>query len=375
MHLTLAFNPSHLEAVNPVVEGSVRARQHRRGDDKGVQVLPVLIHGDAAVAGPGRDPGSAEHGADPRLLHGRHDPHRRQQPDRLHDLRPAGHARHALLHGHREDGRGADLPRQRRRPGSLSARDRDGDGLPAAVPPGRLHRPRLLPPARAQRGRRADDHAAADVQADRPAPGHAPALRGPAGRGRRHHAGGRGRDGRHVPRGDGQGPAHEHDDPVELQAAADRRLVAVHEAEVDRAGRHRRAAGDAADARAEGHRGPGRLQAASARRARACRSPGDGRGHAAARLGDGRDARLRDAAARRLRRAAVRRGRRPRHVLAPPCGAARPEPREVGFGQLDPARAGDRGQSGVRGDRLGADRERGARASSTATRRRTRSAW
>ena len=53
MHLTLAFNPSHLEAVNPVVEGSVRARQHRRGDDKGDQVLPVLIHGDAAVAGQG----------------------------------------------------------------------------------------------------------------------------------------------------------------------------------------------------------------------------------------------------------------------------------------------------------------------------------
>ena len=53
MHLTLAFNPSHLEAVDPVVEGSVRARQHRRGDDKGDQVLPVLIHGDAAVAGQG----------------------------------------------------------------------------------------------------------------------------------------------------------------------------------------------------------------------------------------------------------------------------------------------------------------------------------
>ncbi len=53
MHLTLAFNPSHLEAVDPVVEGSVRARQHRRGDETGVQVLPVLIHGDAAVAGQG----------------------------------------------------------------------------------------------------------------------------------------------------------------------------------------------------------------------------------------------------------------------------------------------------------------------------------
>ncbi len=53
MHITLAFNPSHLEAVNPVVEGSVRARQHRRGDQRGDQVLPVLIHGDAAIAGQG----------------------------------------------------------------------------------------------------------------------------------------------------------------------------------------------------------------------------------------------------------------------------------------------------------------------------------
>lgn len=53
VHLSLAFNPSHLEIVNPVVEGSVRARQDRRGDDKGVQVLPILVHGDAAFAGQG----------------------------------------------------------------------------------------------------------------------------------------------------------------------------------------------------------------------------------------------------------------------------------------------------------------------------------
>jgi len=53
MHVTLAFNPSHLEIANPVVEGSVRARQHRRGDKTGDQVLPVLIHGDAAFAGQG----------------------------------------------------------------------------------------------------------------------------------------------------------------------------------------------------------------------------------------------------------------------------------------------------------------------------------
>jgi len=53
MHVTVAFNPSHLEIVNPVVEGSVRARQHRRRDRSGDQVLPVLIHGDAAFAGQG----------------------------------------------------------------------------------------------------------------------------------------------------------------------------------------------------------------------------------------------------------------------------------------------------------------------------------
>jgi len=53
VHVTLAFNPSHLEIVNPVVEGSVRARQHRRGDTRGDQVLPILIHGDAAIAGQG----------------------------------------------------------------------------------------------------------------------------------------------------------------------------------------------------------------------------------------------------------------------------------------------------------------------------------
>ncbi|MDE2354266.1 MAG: 2-oxoglutarate dehydrogenase E1 component [Betaproteobacteria bacterium] len=53
VHLTLAFNPSHLEIVNPVVEGSVRARQDRRGDTEGRQVLPILIHGDSAFAGQG----------------------------------------------------------------------------------------------------------------------------------------------------------------------------------------------------------------------------------------------------------------------------------------------------------------------------------
>ncbi|MEC9481850.1 MAG: thiamine pyrophosphate-dependent enzyme, partial [Halomonas sp.] len=53
VHLALAFNPSHLEIVSPVVEGSVRARQDRRDDSEGDKVLPVTIHGDAAFAGQG----------------------------------------------------------------------------------------------------------------------------------------------------------------------------------------------------------------------------------------------------------------------------------------------------------------------------------
>ena len=53
VHLALAFNPSHLEIVNPVVAGSVRARQTHRRDETREHVVPVLIHGDAAFAGQG----------------------------------------------------------------------------------------------------------------------------------------------------------------------------------------------------------------------------------------------------------------------------------------------------------------------------------
>jgi len=53
VHVALAFNPSHLEIIDPVVQGSVRARQHRREDAAKKEVTPVLIHGDAAFAGQG----------------------------------------------------------------------------------------------------------------------------------------------------------------------------------------------------------------------------------------------------------------------------------------------------------------------------------
>ena len=53
MHVAMAFNPSHLEIVNPVVEGSVRSRQERRQTEGKKRVLPLLIHGDAAFSGQG----------------------------------------------------------------------------------------------------------------------------------------------------------------------------------------------------------------------------------------------------------------------------------------------------------------------------------
>ncbi|MEM7208489.1 MAG: 2-oxoglutarate dehydrogenase E1 component [Pseudomonadota bacterium] len=53
MHLALAFNPSHLEIVSPVVEGSVRSRQDRHNDADGDHIVPIAIHGDAAFAGQG----------------------------------------------------------------------------------------------------------------------------------------------------------------------------------------------------------------------------------------------------------------------------------------------------------------------------------
>jgi 2-oxoglutarate dehydrogenase E1 component len=113
VHLTLAFNPSHLEIVNPVVEGSVRARMDRRADPQGKQVLPVLVHGDAAFAGQGVVHGDAGAGRDARLLHRRHGAHRHQQPDRLHHQRPARQPLDAVLHRRGQDDRGAGAARER----------------------------------------------------------------------------------------------------------------------------------------------------------------------------------------------------------------------------------------------------------------------
>ena len=181
MHLTLAFNPSHLEAVDPVVEGSVRARQHRRDDEAGDQVLPVLIHGDAALAGQGviqeilnmaqtrgyYTGGTIHIVVNNQIGFTTSDP--RDTRGTLYCTDIAKMAEAPIFHVNADDPEVCVLAIEM----AMEYRKQ--------YPPRRLHRPRLLPPARSQRGRRADDHAAAHVQADRAAPGHPQAVCGRAG--------------------------------------------------------------------------------------------------------------------------------------------------------------------------------------------------
>ena len=164
---SLAANPSHLEASDPVTEGVVRAKQDVLDmSEDGFTVLPVLIHGDAAFAGPGRGGRDAEPVAAARLPHRRHRAHRGEQPGRLHDL-AAVLAVERVRHRRGADDPGADLPRERGRPGGRGPGRPALVRLPADVPQGRRDRHGLLPAPRAQRGRQPQLHPAADVRPDR----------------------------------------------------------------------------------------------------------------------------------------------------------------------------------------------------------------
>ncbi len=152
VHLSLAANPSHLEAVDPVVLGKVRAKQQQHGDDERDEVAGILMHGDAAFAGQGLVAESLELSELDRLLHRRHDPHYRQQPDRVYH-HPVGGPFEPLPVGCRQGRPGADLSRQWRRSGGGGRGRTHRHRVPPRIQKGRRRRPVLLSPARAQRGR------------------------------------------------------------------------------------------------------------------------------------------------------------------------------------------------------------------------------
>ena len=259
------------------------------------------------------------------LPHRRLDPFHRQQPDRLHDL-SALFALVALSVRRRQDDRGADLPRQRRRSGSGRVRRQGGDRIPAEIPAAGGHRHVLLPALRPQRRRRALVHPAADVPEDPRASDHAGNLRQEADRRRRRHRrrsrqdeGRLARPARRRIRGGARLQA-------EQGRLARRPLVGAQGRARNRGSaprqyrrRHRRTARD----RQEDHDGPARLPRPQDHPALP-RSPRqddrDGRGH---RLGDRRGAGLRRAAQGRPPGPPVRPGLGARHLLAAPFGAVR----------------------------------------------------
>ncbi len=162
----LAANPSHLEAVRPRRRrhGPRPAGPHRRA--RGVRRAArarARRRGLRRAGRGGRDAEPLHHQGLPRRRHGA--PHH-QQPARVHHA-TAGGALVRVLHRHRQDGPGADLPRERRRPRGVRARGPAGVRVPPGVPQGRRHRHGLLPAPRSQRGRRPELHPAAHVQAHR----------------------------------------------------------------------------------------------------------------------------------------------------------------------------------------------------------------
>jgi hypothetical protein len=108
--VSLTANPSHLEAVDPVLEGIARAKQDKLNKgESGFTVLPLLMHGVRRAGRRRRDP---QPFAAARLPHRWHRACRRQQPSGLHDF-TVRVAVEPVLHRHRPDDRRADLPRQR----------------------------------------------------------------------------------------------------------------------------------------------------------------------------------------------------------------------------------------------------------------------
>ena len=339
MHLTLAFNPSHLEAVDPVVEGSVRARQHRRNDKDGAQVLPVLIHGDAALAGQGviqeilnmaqtrgyYTGGTVHIVVNNQIGFTTSDP--RDTRGTLYCTDIAKMAEAPIFHVNADDPEvcllavdmAMDYRQQFHRDVFIDLVCFRRLGHNEADEP-MVTQPLMYKRIAQHPGTRklyADRLVAAGVMKPEEPDAMIAAYRAAMDKGQHtnttilsNYKAPMTVDWSPFVRSDWTAP-YDGALPVERIRALARKVTEV----------------------------PRGFQAAFARRARHRRPPRDGRRHAAARLGHGRDARIRDAARPGIRRAPVRRGRRPGHVLAPALGAARPEPREVGFGHLRAARA------------------------------------
>ena len=187
VHLSLTANPSHLEIVDPVVLGKVRAKQDQLNDIfERVKVLPLLIHGDAAFAGQGvvaecfglsglrghRTGGSLHFIVNNQIGFTTYPRYSRSSP---YPSDVAKLVEAPIFHVNGDDPEGGRVLRQGR------------DRVPAEVPQARRHRHVLLPPLRPQRGRRAGVHPADHVPAHPVASDDAADLRREADRGRHRH--------------------------------------------------------------------------------------------------------------------------------------------------------------------------------------------
>ena len=324
-------------------------------------------HGDAAadprrrgVRRAGRDRGMLRPLRPARPPHRRLGAFHRQQPDRLHHL-SALFALVAVSVRRRQDDRGADLPRERRRSGGGGLRRQGRDRVPAEIPEAGRHRHVLLPPLRPQRGRRAGVHPAADVQGDprasldaRRSTPRSSSARASSPRARSRRCAPTGAPGSMsswrraratrptAPTGStAAGPTSRRRATRTIRAAATPASTLATLKEI----------GDKITAVPQGLPRPPHHPALPRQPPQGDR---DRRGH---RLGDRRGAGVLLADARRPSGAAVRPGRRARHLLAAPFGADRPGER----GPLHPVQPARREAGALRGrqlDALGGGRAR-----------------
>ena len=361
VHLSLAFNPSHLEIVNPVVEGSVKARLERRGDTTLKSVLPVQVHGDAAFAGQGvvmetlalayargyRTGGTVHIVINNQIGFTTSDP--RDSRSSLYCTDVVKMIDAPVLHVNGDDPEAVVLCTQL----AMDYRMQFGKDVVVDIVCFRklghneqdtpaLTQPLMYKVIGKHPGTRKlyGDKLVAQGVLDDDGPDEMVKA---------------------YPRRDGRGPPHGRPGADQLQEQVRRRLGALPRQEVDRRGRHGLAAGRgqapgrAADDDPEGLQGP------SAGREGHRRPRRHGSRRDQCRLGHGREPGLRVAGGQRLQRAPVGRGLRPRHLRAPPRRAARPEPREVRHRHLCPAGEHHRQPGQVPRHRLDPVRGGGAR--------------